>query len=73
MQNPIIVLSEKCQKRYGENITTEVLSQEGAGHCPTIKVAITLPSGKVYVGTGSNQKVAKQNAATAALNDAFTL
>ena len=67
MGNPIVELSEICQKRFGDNIEVRVVSKEGADHCPIIKVEIQLPNGDVFEGSGSNKKIAKQNAAIEAL------
>lgn len=62
-KNPIIKLSETCQRLYGENIIAEVLGKTGPDHCPVVKVRITLPNGEYEEAVGGNQKVAKQKAA----------
>lgn len=67
MENPIIKLSELCQRIFGENIQTRVISKQGADHCPTIWVEIELPNGDIYKASGNNQKIAKQKAASEAL------
>ncbi len=67
--NPIVLLSEKCQKMYGENIVTEVIGKTGMDHCPVIEVAIYLPNGREYRAKGSNKKEAKQKAASIALQE----
>ena len=69
MENPIVILSELCQLRYRESIITNVIAKEGPDHCPSITVQIELPDGHVYHGVGSNKKLAKQQAATFALED----
>lgn len=55
MGNPIVILSELCQLRYRESITTKVIAKEGPDHCPAITVQIELPDGHIYHGVGSNQ------------------
>lgn len=67
MENPIVELSEKAQRKFRESIITRVIGKEGPDHNPTITVEIELPNGKVYQASGSNQKVAKQKAAEKAL------
>lgn len=57
-RNPIIVLSELVQKKYGKNIETEVIGKRGFDHCPVIRVRITLPDGNYEEAVGSNQKIA---------------
>lgn len=63
MENPIIKLGELTQRCYGKNIETEVIGKTGADHCPVVKVRITMPNGEYEEATGSNKKVAKQEAA----------
>lgn len=65
--NPIVELSEKIQAIYKKNIETKVVGKTGDDHCPTITVSITLPNGDVFTSTGSNKRIAKQNAAKEAL------
>jgi dsRNA-specific ribonuclease len=67
MNNPIVELSEFCQKRFGANIETEVLGKTGADHLPTVKVRITTPDNKVFEASSSNKRLAKQNAAKEAI------
>lgn len=62
-QNPIVELSERIQKIFGENITSEVIEKSGPDHCPTVKVRITLPNGISATDCGSNQRIARQKAA----------
>ena len=69
MENPIIELATKIQKKYGENIETRVVGKLGPDHCPEIHVEIELPDGSIFRGKGNNQKIAKQNAARKALKD----
>ena len=69
MENPIIKLAEKCQKEYGKNLITRVIGKTGPDHIPSIEVQIELPNGCIYVGVGSNQKLAKQVAARIALSE----
>ena len=69
IMNPIVKLSELCQKKFKESLMTRVVNKIGADHNPVIEVEIILPDGKVYTGYGSNQKIAKQKAAKDALND----
>lgn len=56
-------LNEICQKKYGKNLTCELVSKTGADHCPRIKVRVTTPDGRSVVATGYNQRVARQEAA----------
>lgn len=70
--NPVIMLGELCQKRFGASIVTEVTGKQGPDHMPTVHVRITLPNGKEYTASGSNQKIAKQIAADNALSDLLT-
>jgi len=65
--NPIVTLSEICQKRFGRNIETKVLDKVGADHSPTVTVSITLPNGNVYRAAGGNKRIAKRKAAEEAL------
>lgn len=67
MSNPIVVLSEMCQKLFGANITTEVIGKRGPDHEPLIAVSITLPGGEVFHGSGLNQRKARRDAAEKAL------
>ena len=68
-KKPIVELAEKCQKHFGESMTTEVISQTGPCHAPVIEVEIALPNGQVYTATGRNQRLAKQEAAKQALSE----
>lgn len=68
MNNPIVELSEFCQKLFGANIETEVLGKTGADHMPTVTVRITLPNGQQFEASGNNKKIAKQEAAKNAIN-----
>lgn len=70
--NPIVELSLKIQKMYGENIITEMVSQEGPDHCPTITMLISLPNGDSYTGVGNNKKEASKDAARKALVELFS-
>lgn len=65
--NPVVLLSEKCQKYFGSNIETRIISKTGPDHHPIIWVEIELPDGSTFKASGSNQKIAKQKAALAAL------
>jgi dsRNA-specific ribonuclease len=68
MESPIEVLGLKCQKKWGKNIHTELISCTGPSHNPLIKVKITLPNGKIYFAEGyKNQKILRQEAAEKAL------
>lgn len=67
--NPIVQLSEAIQKQTGKNIISEVIKITGVLHSPTISVEIRLPDGRVFRGTGANQKTAKQEAALKALKE----
>ena len=69
MNNPIIELSERCQRMFRESMVTRVVGKTGADHNPTITVEIELPNGNVYTASGMNQKIAKQEAAEKALLD----
>jgi dsRNA-specific ribonuclease len=62
-ENPIIQLGELVQKKYGENMGTEVINKTGADHCPQITVKITLPTGDCEIATAGNQREAKKIAA----------
>lgn len=65
--NPVIELSLKIQKMYGKNIITEMISQEGPDHCPTITMRVSLPNGDSYTGSGENKKEGSKAAARKAL------
>ena len=67
MYNIVSLLGELCQKRFGLNIETRVVSVTGPPHTPTVLIEIKLPNDKVYKATGSNKKEAKQRAASMAL------
>ena len=67
MNNPIVELTEKVQRKFRESMVTRVIGKEGADHNPTITVEIELPNGKIYKASGINQKIAKQKAAEKAL------
>ena len=67
MNNPIVELAEKVQKKFRESMVTRVVGKEGADHNPTITVEIELPDGRIYKASGINQKIAKQEAAKKAL------
>ena len=71
--NPIIELGLAMQKIYGSNIITEIVSVVGPSHNPVVTARITLPDSNktVYVGTGKNQREARQNAAKEALSKFF--
>ncbi len=66
-ENPIVTLSQFCQKKWGKNITTEVVSKTGPDHAPVVRVLLTLPSGLQFYAEAGNQKIARQNAAFEAL------
>lgn len=66
--NPIVELAEKVQSVYGESIITRVMDKQGPDHMPEITVEIELPTGEIFVATGMNKKLAKQEAAIQALN-----
>jgi len=66
--HPMIKLSEYCQKRWGENIVCEIAQKDGPVYSPTILVKLTLPNGDCYTGSGSNQRIARQLAASAAMD-----
>lgn len=67
MSNPIVELSEIIQRMYGENLEFSKPIKEGADHCPRITVTLTLPNGKEFTATSTNQKLARQAAAKIAL------
>lgn len=69
MTNPIVKLTEKCQRIFRESMVTRVIGKKGADHNPTITVEIELPNGKIYQASGINQKIAKQKAAEKALSE----
>lgn len=69
MENPIVVLAERSQKRWGSNIETTVLGKTGPDHMPTVSVQIELPDGRIFKSSGVNQKEAKQKAALQALSE----
>lgn len=64
---PMVKLSKYVQKRWGENLKCEVVQKLGPAHSPSIVVKLTLPNGDCYTGSGSNQRIARQLAATAAI------
>lgn len=65
--NPIVELAERCQQEFRSNIITKVTGKYGPDHSPTVEVQIQLPNGRVFKGSGANQKIARQHAAEAAL------
>jgi dsRNA-specific ribonuclease len=65
-ENPVRVLAELVQQRYGESLTTEIRT-EGVAHAPVVHCTFTLPNGTTYSASGKNQKIAKQMAAEQAL------
>jgi dsRNA-specific ribonuclease len=67
INNPIVELTEKAQRKFRESMVKRVIGKEGADHNPTITVEIELPNGKIYKASGINQKIAKQKAAEKAL------
>ena len=67
MNNPIVELAERVQRKFRESIVTRVIGKEGADHNPTITVEIELPDGRIYIARGINQKIAKQKASEKAL------
>lgn len=69
--NPIILLSEMAQQKFGKNIETSVVGKRGKDHCPTIEVSVTLPNGISKLAEGKNQKEAKQKACKALLKEIF--
>lgn len=69
--NPIIVLSELVQRRFGQNLEARVIGKRGQDHCPTISVSIVLPDGTEQTASGCNQKEAKQKAAKKLLGAVF--
>lgn len=69
--NPIIVLSELVQKRFGRSLEAHVIAKNGQDHCPTITVSIVLPDGTEERASGCNQKEAKQKAARRLLKSIF--
>ena len=66
-KNPIIELAELAQRRFGANIETRVTGKSGADHSPTVSVEIELPDGRVFEASGTNKRIAKQQAAKKAL------
>jgi len=68
-KNPIIELAESVQRQYGANIETRVIGKTGADHIPTVTVEIELPDGRIFKASGSNKRLAKQNAAEDALKN----
>ncbi len=69
IENPIVELAEKAQKMYGSNIEAKIVGKCGDNCCPIIEVEIELPNGNTYRAKGTNQKIAKRNAAEKALLD----
>lgn len=67
MENPIVELAEKVQKKFRKSLVTRVVGKAGADHKPIITVEIELPNGIIYKASGINQKIAKQKAAEKAL------
>ena len=63
----ITKLAQLCQKKFGANLITEVLSTIGMSHDPVVSVRITLPNKRVYEASGKNQKLAKIEACKKAL------
>jgi len=69
-ENPVSLLNEKCQKKWGRNIETTVVSKTGSDHAPIITVEIATPRG-LFQAKGSNKKIAARNAANEALKYLF--
>ncbi|MFA6817115.1 MAG: double-stranded RNA binding motif domain-containing protein [Lentisphaeria bacterium] len=67
MENPIIVLAELVQKKYGKSIETLFIDKVGPDHCPTVSAGLKMPSGDIFTGEGKNKREAKQDAAKKAL------
>ncbi len=67
-KNAMVRLCEAVQQRTRSNIVTRVTGKTGSDHEPTVFVEIELPSGKIYAGSGKNQKEARQKAALKALD-----
>lgn len=65
--NAVSQLSEAVQQRLGADIRTRVTGAAGPAHAPQIFVEIELPNGKIYLGSGANQREARRKAATKAL------
>jgi dsRNA-specific ribonuclease len=73
--NTVTELNETVQARFKGSVTTNVVLKTGPDHNPTLTVDVILPDhrghkGNTYRGTGSNRKIAAQNAAQKALDDA---
>ena len=68
-KNPIIELVELVQKKFGKNIETRVTGKTGPDHMPTVYVEIELPDGRIFESSGTNKRIAKQQAAEWALSE----
>lgn len=69
MENPIVILNEKIQKKFATSPIWTAPIKIGPDHLPTITVEVSLPNGRKYKGVGSNQRLARQEAAKEALKD----
>jgi len=70
-KNVVSLLLEMVQKKYKENIVTEVTGKEGPDNCPIVSVCINLPNGNSYKAEGPNKHRAKEKAARMALKEEF--
>lgn len=56
-----------CLIKYNKKFTSSIVIVGGEKHNPTIRVTIELPTGKTFDGVGSNQVIARKEAAKKAL------
>lgn len=74
--NPVSLLNQICQSRFGKNIETRVISVVGQSHCPKVTVEIIFPAN--YCGhteclqyTAQSKKAAKEILADKILKEYF--
>ncbi|XP_062520520.1 uncharacterized protein LOC134195507 isoform X2 [Corticium candelabrum] len=68
LQNPVGSLQEYVAKRHQPQPEYAEISKSGQDHAPVYKISCQV-FGQIYIGTASNKKEAKSNAAQAALDD----
>ncbi len=57
------ILQEMVQKHFGEQISYELLSEEGPDHCKTFTSLVKIGDRKMESGSGKSKKAAEQSAA----------
>lgn len=65
--NPIVILAEKVQAKYGRNLEFGTPSLSEMSHCPIVTVTLYLPNGVEYTESATNQKLARRKCAERAI------